>query len=130
VFDAPTTRGLFDPTTGVYWAVDAFAAPMPAPVRNVDELADFDGWLEGIHTFAQYVSPWLELVDGAKYQRTVDRIDLLAPTVLAGCHTPVIEGSYVADAITATRTAPWATVAPQPDQAVLDAINAALAPAA
>ena len=30
VFDSPTTRGLFDPTTGVYWASDGFATPMAA----------------------------------------------------------------------------------------------------
>ena len=38
IFDSPTTRGLFDPTTGVYWASDSFATPMLAPVRDVDEL--------------------------------------------------------------------------------------------
>ena len=31
VFDSPTTRGLYDPTTGVYWAVDTFATPLPDP---------------------------------------------------------------------------------------------------
>jgi flavorubredoxin len=121
IFDSPTTRGLFDPTTGVYWGSDSFAAPMPTPVVHADEL-DFAGWLEGIQTFSQYVSPWLQLVDAAKYQRTVDRIELLAPKVLVGCHTQVIEGALVAEALTATRTAPWATVAPQPDQSVLDTI--------
>src|SRR5690606_36393950 len=35
VYDAPTTRGLFDPTTGVYWSADGFASPMPVPVRHV-----------------------------------------------------------------------------------------------
>ena len=28
VFDSPTTRGLFDSKTGVYWAVDTFATPL------------------------------------------------------------------------------------------------------
>ena len=31
VYDSPTTRGLFDPTTGVYWGVDTFATPLPDP---------------------------------------------------------------------------------------------------
>jgi flavorubredoxin len=128
VFDSPTTRGLFDPTTGVYWASDAFASPMPTPVRSAEEL-DLGGWIDGIHTFARYVSPWLELVDERKYQRTIDRIEALAPTVLAGCHTPVVSGGAVADALAATRTAPWATVPPQPDQSVLDAIQRVLEPA-
>jgi flavorubredoxin len=125
VFDSGTTRGLFDPTTGVYWGSDSFASTMATPVTNVADL-DFAEWLEGIHTLAQYISPWLAVVDAAKFQRTVDRIEALQPEVLVGCHSPVVEGSYVAEAINATRTAPWATVAPQPDQSVLDAIRAVL----
>ena len=128
VFDSGTTRGLFDPTTAVYWGSDSFASPMAVPVRNVAEL-DLVEWLEGIHTFAQYISPWLPIVDAGKYQRTVDRIAALEPQVLVGCHTPVVEGGYVQDAIAATRTAPWATVPAQPDQSVLDAIHATLTPA-
>ncbi len=128
VFDSGTTRGIFDPLTEVYWGSDAFAAPMSTPVRDVADL-DLVPWLEGIHTFAQYISPWLALVDEAKFQRTVDRIESLNPRVLAGCHTPVITEGYVADAIAATRIAPWAEVAPQPDQAVLDAIRSVLEPA-
>ena len=29
LWDSPTTRGLFDRSTGVYWGVDSFACPMP-----------------------------------------------------------------------------------------------------
>ncbi len=129
VFDSPTTRGLFDPTTGVYWASDGFASSMDTPVRTVDEL-DPAAWLDSIHTLARYVSPWLELVDEAKFQRTVDRIEALEPKVMTGCHSPMIAGDRVLDAIAATRTAPWATVPAQPDQSVLDTIQAALTPAA
>jgi flavorubredoxin len=129
VYDSPTTRGLFDPTTGVYWGSDSFAAPMPVPVRHVAEL-DPEGWVGGIHTFARYVSPWLTLVDDARFQATVDRIAALRPKVLVGCHTPVVEGAFVAEAIAATRQAPTAEILPQPDQSVLDSIQAALEPAA
>ena len=126
VYDSGTTRGLFDPKTRVYWGSDSFASPMVVPARRIEEL-DLAPWDEGIHTFAQYISPWLALVDDARFQRTVDRIEALAPQVLAGCHTPAISGRFVDRAIAATRQAPTATVAPQPDQSVLDAIHAALA---
>ena len=128
VFDSGTTRGLFDPCTGVYWGSDAFASPMPTPVRHVAEI-DPVAWVEGIHTFARYISPWLEVVDDHRFQRTVDRIEALQPRVLAGCHTQVIDGRFVAEAIAATRGAPTATVPAQPDQSVLDAIVAAIEPA-
>jgi flavorubredoxin len=125
VFDSPTTRGLFDPSTGVYWASDAFAAPLPTPVRDAADL-DHDSWVEGIATFSQYVSPWLALVDDRRYQVTVDRVAALAATAMAGCHTPVITGDRIAAAIDVTRRAPHLPVAPQPDQSVLDEIQRAL----
>lgn len=129
VYDSPTTRGLFDPTTGVYWGVDAFATPMPAPVRDVAEI-DPDVWTEGIATFGQYVSPWVLLADERRYHDTVERIAALAPSVIAGCHTPRITGRHVAEALDVTRRIPGITVPDQPDEAVLRQIQAALEPVA
>jgi hypothetical protein len=62
IFDSPTTRGLFDPTTGVYWASDGFTTPMVVPVTDVADL-DPQFWTQGIAAFNEYVSPWLSLVD-------------------------------------------------------------------
>ena len=129
VFDSPTTRGLFDPVTGVYWASDSFATPMPVPVRTVDEI-DRDVWREGSAMFDHYVSPWLAIADEAKFQITVDRIEALRPTTIAGCHTPAIQGSYVDEAIANARRVLSASVPPQPDQAVLEQIQQALTVAA
>jgi flavorubredoxin len=127
VFDAPTTRGLFDPTTGVYWGVDAFATPMPVPVSDAAELPA-DVWEPGMATFANYVSPWLRLVDDARYQATVDRVASLDPTVLVGCHTPVVHGAdRVALAIEQLRLAPTAHFDPEPGQIALEEIQRVLA---
>src|SRR5690606_28079301 len=108
IFDSPTTRGLFDPTTGVYWASDAFATPMVRPVRSVEEL-DRDFWVQGIHTFDNYISRWLPLVDEARFQATVDRVEALGATAIAGCHTPAVTGAKVAEALSATRRSPTAS---------------------
>ncbi|HSP02325.1 MAG TPA: MBL fold metallo-hydrolase [Acidimicrobiales bacterium] len=129
VYDSPTTRGLFDPTTGVYWAADGFATPMPVPVRDVADI-DLEVWTAGMATFNQYISPWLLLADERRYQGTVDRIAALQPTAIAGCHTPVIVGDRVAGAIDITRRTPGETVPAQPDQAVLDQIQRTLVEAA
>jgi hypothetical protein len=84
-------------------------------------------WDGGMKTFNRYVSPWLELVDDAKFQATVDRIEKLGASVIAGCHTPVIGRKHIADALLATRQSPTATeIMPQPDQEVLDQIQLAL----
>jgi len=99
---------------------------MVAPVRDVAAL-DEQLWTEGIATFDNYVAAWLPLVDEDRFQRSVDRIVALAPVTIAGCHTPVIGPDHVAPAIAATRRSPSATVAPQPDQVVLDEIRRILA---
>lgn len=122
VYDSPTTRGLFDPTTGVYWASDAFATGMLTPNRDVCEL-DPGMWHMGLPTFSRALSPWLELVEPAKYQRSVDRIAQLGASAIAGCHTPVIARAQVAAAIEAVRRAPDAEMMPLPDQSLLDEIQ-------
>jgi flavorubredoxin len=125
VFDSPTTRGLYDPTTGVYWASDSFAAPMLSVTPHVADM-DLGFWREGMTMFNQYVSPWLQLVDDEKFQLTVDRIEALGATSIVGCHTPIIGRDLVGEAIDITRKSADAIVAPLPDQSVLDQIQLTL----
>ena len=125
IFDSPTTRGLFDTTTGVYWSSDSFATGMETVVRSVTDI-DPEYWKQGMPTFNRWVSPWLELVDDAKFQKTVDRIEQLGAQVLAGCHTPVIGRAHIGQALEHTRRSPYATIQPEPDQEVLDQIQLAL----
>ena len=126
VFDSPTTRGLFDPKTGVYWSVDTFATPLPDPEMGIADL-DPDFWQESMWLFAYgAVSPWLTMVDPAKFGRTVDRVQQLDITTIAGCHTPVIEGPFIERAFDAVRKFPTLDPPPLPDQAVLEQIVAAM----
>jgi flavorubredoxin len=129
IFDSPTTRGLFDPSTGMFWSSDSFATPMLTPVADADEI-EHGFWIDGMHMFHQYVSPWVKLVDDARFQATVDRVAAMQPTVMAGCHTPAIHGDRVAQALVTTRTTPTAIVPPEPDQAVLEQIQQSLTVAA
>ena len=107
VYDSPTTRGLFDPSTGVYWAVDTFATPLPDPKMAISDL-DSEFWNFGLALFALgAVSPWLSMVDPDKYGRYVDTVQNLDITTIASCHSPVIEGPYIEQRV---RTGP-----PAPD---------------
>lgn len=127
VYDSPTTRGLFDPTTGVYWAVDSFATPLPDPALGVGDLeAEF--WEFGMTLFSYgAVSPWLSLVDPKKYADYVGRIQSLEIKTIAGCHTPVVEGPLIEKAFAHARALPSIDPPPLPDQSVLDQIVAASA---
>ena len=125
VFDSPTTRGLFDPTTGVYWAVDTFATPLPDPAMGVADL-DAEFWAGGMTMFAYgAVSPWLAMVDAAKFDARVDLVQSLDITAIASCHSPVIDGPFIERAFDTVRQLPTVEPPPLPDQSVLDQIVAA-----
>jgi flavorubredoxin len=127
VFDSPTTRGLFDPTTGVYWAVDTFATPLADPQLGIADL-DPEFWQFGMTLFAfGAVSPWLSMLDHDKYGRYVDTVQGLDITTIAACHTPVIEGPFIDQAFAHVREFPNVEPPPLPDQSILDQIIAATA---
>jgi flavorubredoxin len=127
LYDAPTTRGLFDPTTGVYWAVDTYGIPVPAPA---DDVADLDPafWEELFAGFNGLNSPWHAVADPVLFGAQVDRIERLAPTVLATAHGPAITGANVAEAHRKMRRIPGSAPMPVPGQVDLDAMLAAVAP--
>jgi hypothetical protein len=130
VYDSPTTRGLYDPKTKVYWAVDTFATPLPDPKLGIADL-DPEFWTFGLTLFALgAVSPWLSLVDRDKYGRYVDTAQNLDITTIAACHTPPIEGPFIEQAFAKVRALPTVEPPPMPDQSVLDQIVAATSVAA
>jgi len=125
LYDSPTTRGIFDSKTGVYWSVDTFATPLPDPHAGIPEL-DPEFWNFGMTLFAYgALCPWLSLLDSEKFGRYVDGIQSLDIKTIAGCHTPVIEGSHIAQAFDHVRQLPSVEPPPLPDQSVLDQIIAA-----
>ena len=125
LYDSPTTRGLFDPTTGVYWAADTFATPLPDPQMAVVDL-DPEFWQFGMTLFAYgALCPWLSLVDPDKFGRYVDGVQALDIKTIAGCHTPVIEGPCIVSAFGHVRQLPTVEPPPLPDQSILDQIIAA-----
>jgi glyoxylase-like metal-dependent hydrolase (beta-lactamase superfamily II) len=77
-------------------------------------------WHDGMAMFHQYVSPWYTLLDDRKFQQTVNRVESLGVTNIAGCHTPHIGSSHVAQAFRQIRTFAEVTVPIEPGQEVLD----------
>ena len=129
VYDSPTTRGLFDPTTGVYWASDAFATPMGAePVDSVDDLPPAM-WAEGMAMFQHHaLSPWLSIVDEGRYQAEVASLRDLGAGVVVSAHSPAIYGASVARAFELLAALPSTVPPPHPDQQALTAILAGSVP--
>ena len=127
-WDSPTTRGLYDTKTGVYWSSDAFGTPVLGLVDHVGDVPA-EMLAESCMAFSSMLSPWHEIVDPAKFDTWVDRVAELGPTVIVGAHGPQLTGSHIDLALERMRTLPGMPVAPLPDQGVLDQILAMLQPA-
>lgn len=125
IFDSPTTRGLYDSKTGVYWASDAFAMPVLGPTDDAGDL-DPEFWRDGFFTFASYVSPWHEFTDPKKYAAEVNKIERLNPSVIATAHGPVSRGSAISNSFQLMKDLPNMEPKPFPPQAALEEIVAAM----
>jgi len=124
-FDSPTTRGLFDPSTGVYWAVDSFGCPVTHDVRDISEL-DEGFWREGFLHSQRLVSPWHQWLDPTKFATHVDSIRRLGATKITNAHGPTLHGAQLDAAYDLMVQIPNMAEAPLPTQSDLDAILAGL----
>ncbi|WCO68296.1 MBL fold metallo-hydrolase [Iamia majanohamensis] len=125
-YDAPTTRGLFDVTSGVYWAADCFGLPVPHAVDEVGQL-DPDVQVEGSLLWHRLLSPWVVDVDPVRWTAAIGRVAALDPQVLASAHGPLVLRRDVARALDLLGDLPGMPPAPLPGQADLEAEVAALA---
>ncbi len=119
-FDSPTTRGLFDPTTGVYWASDSFSSPVTHEVTNISQL-DPGFWRESFSMMQRTLSPWHQWLDPSRYQAHLDRVRALGATTVATAHGPTLHGAQIASGLELLRELPYLPAAPQPGQADLEA---------
>jgi flavorubredoxin len=113
VYDSAYTRGVFDPTTRVLHAADAFCAPMPPdPVDRVDQIP-VPMWEEGFALFHHAsLCPWVTMVDHAKFTAEVRRFAGIGADVVVAAHTPVISGPSIGRAFELLAALPSATPPP------------------
>ena len=125
LYDSPTTRGLYDPTTGVYWASDCFAAPVAAGAADVAEL-DPEAWRGGFGQMNRLNSPWAGDLDRSRYHEQVEALAALDIGVIASCHSPTIHRPQMADAFELLHLVPDLPAVPEPGAADLDTMLAEL----
>jgi hypothetical protein len=79
--------------TRLYYASDAFCAPMPdGPVDRVDEIAP-DAWAEGMARHHHHsLCPWIALVDQPRFEAEVARLAALDIEVIVSAHSAAICG--------------------------------------
>ena len=106
VFDNPTTRGMFDDRTGVFWSVDTFANPVTAPLEDARDISDAD-FADG-----------QQLVAAASCRRGTRGSTSASTTPTStpfgrcrsrsspSCHAPAIRGDRIETALDVLRTLP------------------------
>ena len=107
VFDNPTTRGLFDDKTGVFWSVDTFALPVSELLEDVADIPD-DEFTEGQMLGSRVVAAWHPWLDEAKFCAYVDQVEAMPIQVIAACHAPAIRGDRIGRAFDLLRRLPTA----------------------
>lgn len=124
VFDSPTTRGLFDASTGVYWAADAFGAATTTVVDDVREL-DADQFRQSFLDLQRLLAPWHRWLDPVRFHAHLDELAALAPLVVANAHGLTLRDDHVALGLDLLRQVPTAPVLDLPGNDVLAALVAA-----
>lgn len=87
LFDNPTTIGIYDDQSEVFFSADCFGALIPSPVQNADEVAVKD-LAQGMSSWASADSPWLHMIEPDVWGRALDRIRQMAPKLILSAHLP------------------------------------------
>ncbi|HUR18523.1 MAG TPA: MBL fold metallo-hydrolase [Acidimicrobiales bacterium] len=117
LFDNPMSTGILDTSTGALFSVDSFGAIIPEPTDNIAEIPD-EALAGGMAGWATMDSPWLRLVDDAKFAQVLDGVRRMQPTSIYSSHLPFAGGDNMERFLTVLATLPDAPpfVAPDSDQ--------------
>jgi len=91
VYDAPETVAAFDSMSRSLFAADCFGTLSSGPVQHAGDLSA-DALCDGMLTWAGIDTPWLELVDTARFERSLSVVRDLAPAQILGAHLPPAHG--------------------------------------
>ena len=126
-YDSPTTRGLYDTASGVYWASDSFACATPAAEDDVTAL-DPGVFADGFDGVQQMLSPWVEWLDRDRYGAHLARIAGLGARTVTSAHGLTLRGGQIDTALGLLAELPDRPVQPDMSHAEFEQMLAALAP--
>jgi flavorubredoxin len=115
LFDSPATRGLYDATTQLLWAVDSFMALVPDEIYDRADVPD-NLYEESFAIHNSWNTPWLQWVDRRRFERHLATTATLELDLVASAHGPLLWGPEIARAYEGIRSLVGARPAPPPTQ--------------
>ena len=91
LFDNPTTIGIYDSKSGVFFSADCFGAIIPSPAHDLDDVSEGD-LVQGAISWASADSPWVHMVEPGLFSKAVDSIRQMAPKTILSMHLPPARG--------------------------------------
>jgi flavorubredoxin len=122
LFDNPTTIGLYDEKSEVFFSADCFGSIISSPVQSADDLAE-EELAQGLAGWASLDNPWVHMVKSDKFKLALDRIRQIAPKMILSAHLPPSAGK-TEQFLKLLETVPDSTPAIAPDQKALEQILA------
>ncbi|RJQ80188.1 MAG: hypothetical protein C4519_10625 [Desulfobacteraceae bacterium] len=122
LFDNPTTIGVYDDKSEVFFSADCFGAIIPAPAQNADDVAEGD-LARGMAGWAGLDNPWVHMVKPMEFSRGLDGIRQLAPKMILSAHLPPAMGRSE-QFLELLATFPYSTPSIAPNQTALEQILA------
>ncbi|MDA8434135.1 MAG: MBL fold metallo-hydrolase [Nitrospiraceae bacterium] len=91
LFDNPTTIGIYDGKSETFFSADCFGAIIPSPALNADDLPE-EVLSQGMIAWAGADSPWVHMVEPARFSQTLEKIRQIAPKTVLSAHLPPAAG--------------------------------------
>lgn len=91
LFDNPTTIGLYDNKSGIFFSADCFGALLLLTAQSIEEVPDRD-LSQGMISWASGDNPWVHMVDRSAFNQTLDIIRRMAPRMILSSHLPLAKG--------------------------------------
>jgi glyoxylase-like metal-dependent hydrolase (beta-lactamase superfamily II) len=113
LFDNPMSTGFVDEATGALFSADAFGAIIPEAVQSAEEVPA-DALAGGMQGWAITDSPWLHLVEPARFSSALDEVRSLRPTAIFSAHLPAAQGTSIDRFLEVLATVPGTEPLPGP----------------
>jgi flavorubredoxin len=91
LFDNPTTIGIYDDKSEIFFSADFFGALIPSPAQNADDVTEGD-LAQGVISWASGDNPWVHMVEPTVFSKSLDKIRQMAPKMILSAHLPPAQG--------------------------------------